>query len=107
MSAITKNNLPYYTTKDYCEWEGSWELIEGIPYSMSPAPTSKHQLINGKIFRQLDEALDNCSKYTAIIEAEWRINNDTIVIPDTSVICYEPEELFNKIPKYYFWSSLQ
>ncbi|HIO91867.1 MAG TPA: Uma2 family endonuclease [Leucothrix mucor] len=102
MSAITKNNLPYYTTDDYCEWEGNWELIEGIPYSMSPAPTSKHQLINGKIFRQLDEALDDCPKCTAIIEAEWRINNDTIVIPDTSVICYEPEDYLTKAPNITF-----
>lgn len=102
MSAITRTNLPHYTTDDYCSWEGDWELIEGLPYSMSPAPTSKHQLINGKIFRQLDEALDNCPECTAIIEAEWRINNDTIVIPDSSVICYDPKDYLVKAPSIIF-----
>ncbi|HJY21679.1 MAG TPA: hypothetical protein VJ279_02270 [Hanamia sp.] len=27
---------PYYTYKDYCAWEGRWELIDGIPFAMSP-----------------------------------------------------------------------
>ena len=28
--------LPHYTYEDYCMWEGNWELIDGIPYAMSP-----------------------------------------------------------------------
>lgn len=102
MSAITRTNLPHYTTDDYCAWKGDWELIEGLPYSLCPVPTSKHQLINGKIFRQLDEALDSWPKCTAIIEAEWRINNDTIVIPDSSVICYEPKDYLVQAPSIIF-----
>ncbi|MEO1923214.1 MAG: Uma2 family endonuclease, partial [Nautiliaceae bacterium] len=27
-----------YTVKDYEQWEGDWELIEGRPYAMAPAP---------------------------------------------------------------------
>jgi hypothetical protein len=27
------------------QWEGKWELIDGIPHAMSPAPTPKHQII--------------------------------------------------------------
>jgi hypothetical protein len=30
--------LPHYTYEDYCKWEGRWELINGIPHTMSPAP---------------------------------------------------------------------
>lgn len=37
--------LPNYTYKDYCLWEGRWELIEGIPYAMSLAHTPRHQWI--------------------------------------------------------------
>jgi hypothetical protein len=33
--------LPYYTYEDYVQWEGKWELIDGIPYAMSPAHTPK------------------------------------------------------------------
>jgi len=27
--------LPHYTYSDYENWEGQWELIDGIPYAMS------------------------------------------------------------------------
>lgn len=37
MSAVKL--LPYYTYKDYCNWEGRWELIEGIPFAMSRTST--------------------------------------------------------------------
>ena len=42
MSSVIKI-LPYYTYEDYCHWEGRWELIDGIPYAMSPAPNPIHQ----------------------------------------------------------------
>lgn len=31
-----------YTYDDYITWEGNWELIDGIPVSISPAPVRKH-----------------------------------------------------------------
>jgi hypothetical protein len=30
--------LPHYTYRDYLHWEGKWEVIDGIPNAMSPAP---------------------------------------------------------------------
>jgi hypothetical protein len=38
-----------------------WEIINGIPYAMTPAPSPKHQRISLKIASQLDELLSNCS----------------------------------------------
>jgi len=35
---VAHKYLPNYTYEDYCQWEGQWELIEGIPYAMSPLP---------------------------------------------------------------------
>ena len=32
--AIANKILPYYTYDDWIEWEGKWELIEGIRYAM-------------------------------------------------------------------------
>ncbi|MEI8096328.1 MAG: hypothetical protein WCG80_19115 [Spirochaetales bacterium] len=34
-----------YTYRDYCQWpdDERWELIDGVAYNMSPAPTTKHQ----------------------------------------------------------------
>jgi Uma2 family endonuclease len=102
MRTINIENLPQFTIEDYSLWKGSWELIDGIAYARSPVATSKHQILNGKIFRELDEALDECPQCLAIIEAEWRINNNTVVIPDTCVICYEPDDYLNKTPTIIF-----
>ena len=36
---LTIDELPHYSYQDYRRWEGDWELIEGIPYAMTPSPT--------------------------------------------------------------------
>ena len=89
MVALKSKYIPRYTQSDYEQWEGKWELIDGFAYAMSPAPITKHQIINGKIVRELDEALDRCEdSCTAIIKAQWRIDESTIVIPDCVLVCY-------------------
>jgi len=35
----------YYTFEDYQQWEGDWELIEGMPYAMAPSATVTHQTV--------------------------------------------------------------
>ena len=50
MSAIKL--LPHYTYEDYCNWEGRWELIDGIPFAMSPAPTPRHQWLIANIIAE-------------------------------------------------------
>jgi hypothetical protein len=37
--------LPHYTYHDYENWEGRWELIDGIPYAMQPLsiPARRHR----------------------------------------------------------------
>lgn len=42
--------LPHYIYEDYCRWEGQWELIDGIPYAMSPASNIRHQDISGNLY---------------------------------------------------------
>lgn len=81
--------LPYYTYQDYCKWEGRWELIEGIPFAMSPAPNMKHQWVGGNIIYELNKALKeskckNCKVYDFI---DLKIEEDTILQPDCSIIC--------------------
>jgi len=51
---LTERELPHYTYEDYSNWEGRWELIQGIPYAMSPSPSYTHQRISQKIARLLD-----------------------------------------------------
>jgi len=92
----------YYTIEDYSRWEGDWELIYGAPYAMAPFALPSHQKINGKIFRQLDEALDECPNCSALIETEVAFSEDTVVRPDTFVICYPLSERLTKRPELIF-----
>ena len=41
-------NPPRYTYADLLSWpaEERWELIDGVPYAMTPAPSSNHQRIS-------------------------------------------------------------
>jgi hypothetical protein len=48
ITALRIEDLPHYTYDDYVQWEGNWEIINGIPYAMSPAPSKKHQQLRYK-----------------------------------------------------------
>ena len=80
-------NLPHYTWNEYQIWEGSWELIDGIAYAMSPAPSIKHQSISQKIAVQLDHAVSGCQSCQALLPVDWKIDDDTVVQPDNLVVC--------------------
>ncbi len=99
------SNLAYnekYTVEDYNIWEGDWELVYGDAYAMAPSPMYGHQFVNLKIARQLDEKLDNCDQCHSVIEMDWQVSNDSIVRPDSMVICYEPDEKLTKAPEIIF-----
>ena len=44
--SIADKYRPNYNYRDYVLWEGRWELIDGMPYAMSPLPIRDHQDIN-------------------------------------------------------------
>ena len=99
------DNLAYqerYNIDDYYEWEGDWELIYGEAYAMAASPVYGHQFVNGKIFRQLDEQLDNCRLCSAVIEMDLEVSDDTVVRPDSMVICYQPTNKLTKTPEIVF-----
>jgi Uma2 family endonuclease len=99
---LAERYIELYTLEDYQQWEGNWELIYGSPYAMSPSPLVTHQNINMKIARQLSENLDNCPNCQALFEIDWEVTSDTVVKPDTLVICYEPDEKLTKKPELIF-----
>ena len=43
--ALALSDLPHYTYDDYIQWEGQWELIDGIAYAMVPAPSVEHKIL--------------------------------------------------------------
>jgi len=91
MSNFPIGELPSYNYEDYKLWKGSWELIYGVPYAMSPAPLIKHQSISNNIACQLTNLLNNCSECQALLPVDWKVDEQTVVQPDNLVICGEPE----------------
>ena len=104
MGALKDEYYPHYTYDDYKIWEGDWELIFGVPYAMAPAPMIKHQKVSNKIARLLDEAMDTCSKCSALVATDWKIAEDTVVCPDNLVICHQEsnEAYLTQAPKLIF-----
>ena len=90
-----------YTYEDYKNWEGSWELIDGVPISMAPAPMKIHQKIASELFFQLKQNLDNeCSECEVLYETDWKISNNTTLRPDILLVCNDEGEAYiTKAPK--------
>ncbi len=97
MGPLAKNIVEHYTYGDYLTWNDDerWELIEGIPFNMTPAPRRTHQKIAGEIFLQLATFLKGkpCEVYIAPFDVRLPLadeaNNEitTVVQPDIVVIC--------------------
>ena len=90
--------LPHYTYEDYVQWEGKWELIDGIPYAMSPAPTPEHQLIANTLGALFFIELKNCKHCKAYQAIDLKIAEDTILHPDLSILCQPTSKKFIDFP---------
>jgi len=82
LKELNINYLPRYTYKDYEHWEGRWELIDGIPYAMSPKPGILHQKVSNNIAAELKNLLEDCNECVALLPVDWKISDDTILQPD-------------------------
>lgn len=97
--SIAERYRPYYTYDDYCQWEGKWELIEGMPYAMSPAPVPAHQRVCVALSTLLELALKkSCKKCKLYLPLDWKITEDTIVQPDLLIVCDKIEKKFLDFP---------
>ncbi len=86
-----------FTYGDYLTWSDDerWELLDGIPYNMSPAPAVAHQLILGELHLQLGAWLKGkpCQLFLApfdvrLPEADESDDQvETVVQPDLTIIC--------------------
>ena len=108
MSIASIDDLPQYTYDDFQQWEGDWELIEGVPYSMVPSPVIIHQGIASNIVAQLVNSLGDCMQCMVLHEQDWKISESTTVRPDVVLVCNErgdayitqhPEIIFEVVSK--------
>lgn len=90
-------NKAGFTYGVYTGWpdEERWELIDGVAYDMTPAPTTSHQSVTGNMFGILFGLLRGhpCRVFAAPVDVllpsgeETDEEVDTTVQPDVFVIC--------------------
>ena len=84
---------PNYCIEDYLLWEGDWELWDGIPVAMSPAPNFFHQSVGMRLGAGLVNQLSSSScpdECIAVYESDWHVDANTVVRPDLMVVCEKP-----------------
>jgi len=86
--------LPHYTYDDYKLWEGKWELFEGSPVAMAPAPMINHQAIAYRFAMELGIQIEECDRCLVLGEEDYKLSDDTVLRPDVVLICDEPHEAY-------------
>jgi Uma2 family endonuclease len=86
--------IEYYTYDDYVQWEGKWELIDGMPVAMAPAPTIRHQSLASFLITQLTNQIESCEECLVLGEEDWKLSDDTVLKPDVVLVCNEPNEMY-------------
>lgn len=86
-----------FTYADYRQWpdDQRWELIDGVPFAMAPAPTVSHQTLVLSIARQIDDALVGVPCRTLIAPVDVLLpaadeagdQATTVVQPDILIVC--------------------
>ncbi|WP_021169159.1 hypothetical protein SOV_39580 [Sporomusa ovata DSM 2662] len=86
-----------YTYGEYVTWDDNecWELIDGVAYNMSPAPSRRHQEVAGEIFKQFAVYLTGkkCKVYYAPFDVRLPQGDEEdediidVVQPDIVVVC--------------------
>ena len=78
-----------FTYSDYLTWSDDerWELIDGVAYAMSPAPSRKHQEIFGNLHAVFHQYLKGkkCKVYGALFDVRLP-NNAGAADEDLSLI---------------------
>ncbi|MEA5115430.1 MAG: Uma2 family endonuclease [Geobacteraceae bacterium] len=89
MGPLAEDMGKRFTYAEYCTWddEQRWELIDGVPYNMTPAPATRHQRISSNIHLMISEFLrgKQCVPFYAPTDVVFDEHN--VVQPDLLVVC--------------------
>jgi Uma2 family endonuclease len=97
MGVPARKEADRYTYSDYLAWpdEERWELLDGIPYNMTPAPSLKHQRVHRELFRQIANFLvgKSCEVFSSPFDVRFPVADEpdekieNLAQPDISIIC--------------------
>ena len=95
MTALEKEKK--YTADEFlamADLKGSYELIDGVIYDMSPSPNQNHQRMIGRFFSAIDKYItDHKGKCEVLIApSDVKIDDQNIVQPDIFIVC-DPDKL--------------
>ncbi len=78
-----------FSWDDYRAWdEGErWELIGGQPFCMSPAPSSRHQMIVTRLCGHLCQHFEGRSCIPLVSPIDVKLSAEDVVQPDVVVVC--------------------
>lgn len=85
---LRESNGPY-TYHDYLTWpdDERWELIDGVPYTMSPSPTFRYQQAVFHLSRLLGNALMGKHCVAGCAPMDVILSECDIVQPDLFIVC--------------------
>lgn len=77
------------TWTDYRSWpdEERWEILAGVAYAMSPAPSTRHQMVTGNFFGCLRQALAGSRCKPFVAPTDVKLSDNDVVQPDILVVC--------------------
>jgi Uma2 family endonuclease len=83
-----KSDAPW-SWQDYLSWpdEERWEIIDGTAYSMTPAPSTKHQKIALRLSAHLLQQLTGKTCQPFIAPTDVKLSEQDVVQPDIFVVC--------------------
>ena len=84
-----EKSLTRFTWDDYRTWadDERWELIDGAAYAMSPAPTTRHQGVVGRLFSRIESQLRGCPCRPFVAPVDVKLSDADVVQPDVLVLC--------------------
>ncbi|WP_295437144.1 Uma2 family endonuclease [uncultured Thiodictyon sp.] len=81
--------LEHFTWSDYRSWpdDERWELIDGLAYAMSAAPSIKHQDVVGRLFIRIELPLRGTPCRPFVAPTDVKLSESDVVQPDILVVC--------------------
>lgn len=87
-------HLNSVTFEEYRSWTGPerYELLEGTPYLMSPAPSLRHQAIITAAAQEFRLALRTSACRAYVSPVDVKLSDRDVVQPDLVVVCNPAQE---------------
>jgi len=89
---LAKKTNKKFTYTDYVTWldDERWELIDGVAYNMTPAPTVTHQKIAGNLYILIStHPKKGAECFVGISPTDVVLSDYDVVQPDVFVVCDE------------------